>query len=173
MSQIHYRTDGTFSYKILTTSKKIYKVTPDDVEILDYDSNYESVMRFKTLKKNDWNSMQNSFFISRHFEWVYEGVCYTTTDKRIQYTTPNGSYTPTALVFHNGLVWEAYYSSNYFPRIQLTAKVKRINNETGEVMIVQKTKWTDEKYLRAFEKAPESKQRALKIKEIFNDCFDL
>lgn len=173
MSNIYYRVDNGYFYKIITSSKKIYKITIKEVETIDYDSHYELVKSFTPLKKNDWNSMQNSFFISRHFEWVYEGVCFTTTDKRIQYTTPTGSFTPTALVFHNGLVWEAYYSSNYFPRIQLTAKVKRTNKETGEVTIVQKSKWTDEKYLRAFEKVPESKQRALKIKEIFNDCFDL
>ena len=104
MSNIHYRTDGTFSYKIITSSKKIYKVTPDDVEILDYDSNYESIKNLKSLKKNDWNSIQNKFFVFRHFEWAYEGICYITTDKRIEYSA-SGIYIPEALVFHNGIVW--------------------------------------------------------------------
>jgi hypothetical protein len=169
---IYYRTDGTFSYKIVTASKKIYKITPDDVETLDYDSNYETIKSFKSLKKNDWNSVQNKFFISRHFEWIYQGVCYITTDKKIQYNS-NGVLLPVTLVFHNGMVWKAQYSSNYYPRIWLTADVKRTDKETGEIKIIKISKWTDEKYLRAFEKAPEYKQRAMKLKEIFNDCFDL
>jgi hypothetical protein len=173
MSNIHYRTDGTFSYKIITTSKKIYKVTPDDVEMIDYDSNYESVINFKPLKKNDWNSVQNKFFISRHFEWIYEGVCYITTDKDIKYETPVGGYSAIALVFHNGMIWEACYSGNYYPRMWMKAKIKRTDKETGEVKIIETSKWTDAKFLRAFEKAPEAKQRAMKLKEIFNDCFDL
>jgi hypothetical protein len=172
MSNIYYRINNGYFYKIITSSKKIYKITSIEVETLDYDSNYETVKSFTPLKKNDWNSMQNSFFISRDFEWVYQGVCYMTTGKRIQYNA-NGVSTPSALVFHNGLVWEAHYSGNYYPRMWLTAKVKRTDKETGEVKIIEISKWTDEKYLRAFEKAPEHKQRVMKLKEIFNDCFDL
>ena len=139
---VKYFRNGSEHYKVNTELRRITKIDNNDVSYPSYDENIETVSSYKKIKMNDWKHIENSFFISRHFEWEYDGSRYTTTDDKIEFVLDKYSYV--AMVFHNGFIWKAYNSGNYYPRMF----IERINKRTN-----QKThKWTDIKYLRAFKK---------------------
>ena len=163
---ISYKKKDDCYFKVNHTLKRITKVENNIVSYLDYDTNIEEVNSYKSIAMNVWKHIENSFFISRHFEWEYNGVKYRTTDKSIDWQ--KGNYgSSEALVFHNGNIWIAHYSGNYFPRTYLerpqfihpTREVivgkdvsKTAEFKIKETSIPKVNKWTDIKYCRHFEK---------------------
>lgn len=159
---IFYRkTDSNCFYKVNINIKRITKVFDNEVSYIDYDENIKYVKNLKSIKVDDWHNIENTFFISKHFEWEFEGAKYRTTDKPIKW---NGNE---VMVFHNGKIWKAYNNGSYFPRIYLVTKkfVNPIREVLTEKDISQTEKfikamnsvpltekWTDKKYCRHFEK---------------------
>lgn len=162
---VFYRKKDDGYFKINHDLKRITKVEKNEVSYLDYDTNIEEINSYKSIAMDVWKHIENSFFISRHFEWEYNGIKYRTTDKPIQWE--KGKYgSSESLVFHNGNIWIAHYSGNYFPRIYLerpkfiqpTREViigkdvsKTADFKRKETSIPKVNKWTDFKYLKHFE----------------------
>jgi len=156
-----YKKNGDCYYKINYDLRRITKIENNEVDYLEYNAHIGKVQSYKTIQMNVWKHAENSFFISRDFEWEYNGHKYKTTDKPIQWSKDK-NYSNSALVFHNGKIWIAVYSGNYYPRIFL--ETEKYVTPTREVIFgkkmkvekkeaIQKTsKWTDIKYCRNFEK---------------------
>lgn len=153
-------------FKVNNDLKRITKIENNQVSYLDYDTYAEEIKSHTKIQMNQWKHIENSFFISRNFEWEYNGFKYHTTDKPITWKQ-NKHYRQSASVFHNGTIWEAHYSSNYYPRVYLTKKiyvtptrevlVEKDMSETEEFINKENfdlstSKWTDIKYCRNFEK---------------------
>jgi hypothetical protein len=147
-------------YKINDKLKRITKIEENEVSYLDYDNFAKEVKRYKNLSANRWKQIENKFFLSRDFEWEYNGEKYKTNDKRISWE--KGEYGGLiSLVFHNGKIWEASNNGNYYPRIQLSRELYApptrtvlVEKEKNILRFNSKTrgKWTDIKYCRNFEK---------------------
>lgn len=147
-------------YKVNDNLKRITKIQNNEVSYPDYDTFVDEIKSHKKIQMNQWKHIENSFFISRDFEWEYNGIKYRTTNKPVEWNT--GKYGGrSTFVFHNGKIWLATYSGNYYPRIYLERE-KFINpkrnvlfekeNLINTTDTIPKTyKWTDIKYCRHFE----------------------
>ena len=151
-SKVYYRIKDDCVYQICPNRKQIICIKKNKkVSYPDYDSHVDLIMSYKSISLNSWQSAKNNFFISRQFEWVYNGKRFRTTDKPFDWVEDKyGSRN--CLVFHNGQIWKASNSANYYPRIQLN----QIEPEFYTLdMIVSgwlpKSKWTDIIYCRNFE----------------------
>lgn len=159
---ISYRKSDDCYYRINYDLKRLTTIQDNEVFYLNFSDHVKRVESYKSIKKEAWKQIENAFFLSKHFEWEYNGVKYKTTDKPIKWKECE------SFVFHNGKIWEATYSGNYYPRIQLkrneyinptrivlvekskTRKSKIISDILLDVPKVYK--WTDIKYCRNFEK---------------------
>lgn len=164
---VFYRKDGDCYYKINDNLKRITKVENNEVSFLDYDVHFVEIKSYKSIKMNQWKHVENSFFISRDFEWEYNGVKYRTTDKPLDWGKSEYGVFKT-LIFHNGKIWMASNAGgHYYPRIYLEREKfvhptryvlfeKNISNTEKfikkENSIPNSAKWTDIKYCRNFEK---------------------
>ena len=155
IKHIYYRKNDDCYYKINDNLKRITKINKNEVSYLDYASQKSIVMDYRPITANRWKQIENSFFLSRDFEWEYNGERYKTNNKPINWNKGE------SLVFNNGKIWEAYCSGNYYPRIQLRRNLYR--TPTRKVLIEKKNnilninppitgKWTNVKYCRNFEK---------------------
>lgn len=161
-SNVVYRKNDDCYFKINHKLKRITKIEKNEVSYLDYKTNISKIINLKSIRLNVWKRMENSFFISRHFQWEYNGAKYTTTDKQIDwFNTEHAVQARVAAIFHNGKIWKATFQSGYYPRIYL----ERIVYDTPtRTTLVEKenyikeeerhfvAKWTDIKYCRHFEK---------------------
>jgi len=151
----YYQIDKVF-FKVNFSLERITCIENNEVKYLDFVQNIETISKFKTIKMNQWKNVENTFFLSKDFFWEYSGQKYQTIDKPIEWNQGH------AFVFHNGKVWNACYSGNYYPRIFLE-RTTYAYPVTREVLF-EKTiknldynkkrisKWTDIKYCRNFEK---------------------
>ena len=157
-----YRVNDNCYYKINSDLKRITKIENNIVSYLDYDTHSKEIFSYKKTKVNNWKHVENSFFISRDFEWEYQGHKYRTTNKPLVWGKDKHTHQTFSFVFHNGRIWKAYNSSNYYPRIYLSKE--DFVNPTRQVLfekdLSQKIdikvasitiKWTDIKYCRHFE----------------------
>jgi len=152
MKEIIYKHASDSYYKINTTLKKIVKIQNNVVSYPDYKENLSEVLALKSINMSEWKHIENSFFISRHFEWEFNGKKFRTTDKKIGWGV-NKHGICSALVFHNGKVWYATNSGNYYPRIFLVQQTDDSKVSIKRLIYGDKpnTKWTDVKYCRHFE----------------------
>jgi len=163
-----YKKNDNCYYKINYDLRRITKIQNNEVSYLEYNAHIGEVQSYKSIQVNAWKQIENSFFISRHFEWEYNGHKYKTTDKPIEWSKDK-NHSNTALVFHNGKIWIASSAGgHYYPRVYL--ETEKYVTPTREVLVekdisntfrfiqnrklkIQTTaKWTDIKYCRNFEK---------------------
>lgn len=162
-----YKKNNDCYYKINYDLRRITKIQNNEVSYLEYNTYIGEVQSYKSIKMNTWKQVENSFFISRDFEWEYGGKKYKTTDKPIQWSRDKNNLNST-LVFHNGKIWIASNAvGHYYPRVFL--ETEKYVTPTREVLVekdltktykfikrkseIEKTsKWTDIKYCRNFEK---------------------
>jgi hypothetical protein len=164
--KVFYKKNGDCYYKINNDLQRITKLQNNVVSYLDFNTHSVEIISYKSINLSAWKHIENSFFISRHFEWEYNGHKYQTTDKPIKWEKTR-EYGATALIFHNGKIWSATYSGNYYPRVYLEKKgyvhpsrevlVEKDISNTVEFINKQNSgpntaKWTDIKYCRNFEK---------------------
>jgi hypothetical protein len=170
ISQVSYRQNGDCFYKINHNLKRITRLENNVVIYLDYNTDIDEIMQYKSVKMNAWKHKENSFFISRHFEWEYDGKKFRTTDKPIEWLK-NEFGSSKAVVFHNGCIWNLSMTNYYYPRIYLERKkyvvptrevlFEKDISDTEEFIQKQNSipntaKWTDVKYCRHFEEIVES-----------------
>jgi hypothetical protein len=163
---VSYKNNGDCYYKINGVLKRITKIENNIVTYLDYITNIYEVRSYKKIKMNAWKHVENSFFMSRDFEWEYQGVKYTTTNKSLSWERDE-FHNYVSFVFHNGGIWKAHNSGNYYPRVFLEREkfinpIRKVlfekdvsNSEAfkNKLKFAPKTtKWTDIKYCRHFEK---------------------
>lgn len=157
---ICYRKNNDCYYKVNGNLKRITKVDKSEVSYLDYDTFISEVKSYKPISSNRWRQVENSFFLSRDFEWEYNNEKFRTNNKPIDWK--KGKYGGwVSLVFHNGKIWEASNNGNYYPRISLvrelyvsptrTVLVEKKNNII-RVNAKARGKWTHIKFCRNFEK---------------------
>lgn len=157
----YFKKDDCY-YKINDSLKRISKIQNNEVSYPDYDIFVDEIKSHKKIQMNQWKHIENSFFISRDFEWEYNGIKYRTTNKPVEWGTGKyGKSVNESVVFHNGKIWLATYSGNYYPRIYLESK--KFVNPTRDVLFEKNDfkskekdapsvyKWTDIKYCRHFE----------------------
>jgi len=84
MTRVTYKVYGGSYYKINHDLKRITKLYNNEVAYLDYDTSIKEVNGFKSIRMEAWKNVENTFFISRHFEWVYNDKRYRTTDKPLK-----------------------------------------------------------------------------------------
>ena len=157
---VYYKQKDDCYYKINYKLKRITKLENNQVSYLDYDNFIDEIINYKDLPRNKWKNVENNFFISRDFEWEFDGEKYKTNNKRIDWI--NGQYGGwESLVFHNGKIWKATNNGNYYPRIYLIRELYTpptrtvlIEKENNILFVKQESryKWTDIKYCRNFEK---------------------
>lgn len=145
---VYYKKNGSEYYKIHPILKRITKIINNEVSYLDYDENYNIIMSYKSINMPTWKNIENNFFISRHFKWMFNGVYYTTTDKQIEWKSDAHGYY-SSIIFHNGKIWNID-GGNGSDRFYLTS------------LDGKKNKWTDIKYCRHFE----IDKRITKIKKL-------
>lgn len=164
--KVFYKKNGDCYYKINNDLKRITKLENNEVSYLEYDIHWPEINFYKTIQMNQWKHMENSFFISRDFEWEYNRVKYRTTDKPIDWGSSEFGVRK-ALIFHNGKIWLASNAGgHYYPRVYLerekfihpTRKVLIEKNISNTVKFINKqntipnaAKWTYVKYCRNFE----------------------
>lgn len=167
IKKVVYKQNIDCYYKINNDLKRITKLENNEVYYLDYVIYYDEINSYKSIRMNQWKHLENQFFISRDFEWEYNGIKYRTTDKAIDWNKAEYG-THKALIFHNGKIWSASNSgAHYYPKVYLerekfihpTRKVlieKNISNTVKFIIelnaITNIAKWTDIKYCRNFEK---------------------
>jgi hypothetical protein len=141
-----YKNEDSF-YKVNYINKTIIELKNNEIFNLDFDENFNKISNFKKISSNTWKNKENTFFISRHFQWVYNGEKYTTTNELIDWSKP------VVYVFHNGKIWIA--SCSYSTRIMLKEPVSQLVTIKkliyGNIPIL---KWTHIKYCRNFKKIP-------------------
>lgn len=167
LKNVSYKKNGNCYYKINNDLKRITKLENNEVSYLDFDAFGEEICSYKSIKMNQWKQIENAFFISRDFEWEYNGIKYRTTNKPIDWGKSEFGVFKT-LIFHNGKIWNASNSGgHYYPRIYLERKkfvhptrevlIEKDISRTEEFLNKENTapnvaKWTDIKYCRNFEK---------------------
>lgn len=167
-SNVSYKRDGDFHYKVNSVLKRITLIHNNEVTYLDYDTNIEAIKALKSIKMNQWKQIENGFFISRHFEWEYNGIKYRTTDKHIQWSYSSGK---DVLVFHNGKIWKTYLKDDrvYLERELYEIPTRKVlfEKKGNKIKIPKRSsaKWTGAKYCRHFEPIDESTS-SLKIYNI-------
>jgi hypothetical protein len=157
---VYYKKRDDCYYKINSKLKRITKIENNEVSYLDYDANIVEIGSYKKIQMNQWKHVENSFFISRDFEWEFNKEKYRTNNKPIKWI--KGQFGDnSSVVFHNGKIWEVSMSGNYYPRVFLEREVyqtptRKVLVEKNEgVKHPQRStsgKWTDIKYCRNFEK---------------------
>jgi hypothetical protein len=137
----HRNTDGVFYkqhegayYKVNPTLERITRIENNEVTFLDYHEHVATIREYRMLRFDVWKQQEHKFFMSRNFQWDFEGNLYQTTDNPIYWTGGE------AMVFHGGKVWKAY--DYYRPRLELQ------NLQTGD------RKWTKITNCKAVEKLP-------------------
>lgn len=149
---IIYRQNNEYFFKIDKRNSKIYQLHDNNVIVLDYDSNIDIIYNYIPLSLNKWQELENKFFISRNFEWVYNEKKYRTTDKKIVWS-PDKHGGHTAIVFNKGKIWVAHNNANYYPRVYL--EIYRDDTNISATRLIygdsKLAKWTDIKYCKHFE----------------------
>ena len=160
--KVSYFLDNKTFYKVNHNLERITKLENNEVIYLDYHKYIDKIReRAKKIQMNEWKSAENNFFISRDFEWSFNGEKYKTNNKKIEWTANKNGCGRDAVVFHNGKIWVA--NDYYYPRIALTLvgkEMPRMSENLEPKLWFEKfqefqrnnTKWTDVKYLKSFEK---------------------
>ena len=166
IKKVVHKINGYCYYKINNDLKRITKLENNEVSYLDYDTFFAEINSFRGIQQQKWKYVENLFFISRDFEWEYNGIKYQTMDGPINWIE-DGFGHRMAQVFHNGKIWKDSYSGSYYPRIYLerekfvypTREVLVEKNLSNTEKFINKQnsvpnaeKWTDIKYCRNFEK---------------------
>lgn len=159
MHKVNYYKNNNDIYKVNHDLKKITCIASGEVMFPDYEENIDKIQRFKSIQMHDWKHHENTFFISRDFEWTHDGQKYKTNSKKIDWQNAS-TCGQEAMVFHAGKIWKA--NNYYYPRIHLT-RAESLNKphivikdeESYKQWLENQrknTKWTDIKYCRNFSK---------------------
>ena len=182
MANIKYFQSEDNFFKVNYDLKRITLLKNNVVEYLDFEQKIEEISKFKKIKMNQWKNVENSFFISKEFSWEYDGKQYRTVEKPIEWLDGE-LHQRYALVFHNGKIWKAYYSGNYYPRVYLQRQVYAfpITREVLFEKIIKNldynkkevSKWTDIKYCRSFEIIEDKEQKLQRLRNEREKDFSL
>ena len=150
--------DGHSFYYINHDYKKVICICNNKMTKPVYDEVLPLIPEMNKLSKNRWNAIENEFYATNNFEWMYEKNWYQTFGERYakdawpEDLPPNeGSDGYEFLCFHNGQIWSALFGGNYMPQVCL--------NRT-DISGKKITKWTNVRNIRNFRKmGPYSKSK--------------
>lgn len=141
--------DNYSYYKVNYEYKRITRISNNKMTRPDFDDLEYITAEYglTKLRKERWIEVENTYYRSTQFEWVYKGVNYKTSDlpypENILNSNPCDGKGYPDLVFHNGQIWETGVYGNYYPRLPMS----RIDAQGKRVY-----KWTHVKNVRNFER---------------------